>query len=84
MTDMRKQIMAEMTKVAAEAIARGENGLQAVQSAFPGVPLIVAVEAEMDADNAKTEAWWQTIERTIDGELVRRGIASAAEEDERC
>ena len=72
----RDEVLDELAKVAAEAEERGEDGLSAVEAM--GVPTEVAVAAWRIAENAKTERWWQTIERTIEGEVVRKAIGGEA------
>ena len=72
----RKEVIDELAKVAAEAMERGEDGVAAVQAM--GVPMDVAVQAWVIADDARTERWWEAVERTIDGEIIRRVIGGDA------
>ncbi|MEF2551331.1 hypothetical protein VQ042_08125 [Aurantimonas sp. A2-1-M11] len=72
----RKEILDELAKIAAEAMARGEDGWKAL--VLMGVPVSVATEAWLIADEAKTESWWQKVERTIDGEIIRKAIGGDA------
>lgn len=72
----RKEVIDELAKVAAEAMERGEDGMKAVEAM--GVPTEVAVQAWLIADQAKTERWWKEVERTIDGEVIRKAIGGEA------
>lgn len=80
MSTTRKQVMAQIITVMAEAKARGEDPYRAAERAFPGTPGIVLCEAEDELDHQRTEAWWRTIERTIDGEVIRNAIAGTPAE----
>ncbi len=80
MSDVRKQVMAQIISVMAEAEARGDNGFAAASQAFPGTPKSVLIEASVEVEDARTEAWWRTPERTIDGEVIRYAIAGPASE----
>ncbi|WP_203566180.1 hypothetical protein [Aurantimonas aggregata] len=66
----------ELAKVAAEAMARGEDGMKAVEDM--GVPTSIAAEAWVIADRAEAKRWWQRVERTIDGEVIRKAIGGKA------
>ena len=72
----REEVLDELAKVAADAMARGEDGMKAVENM--GVPTAVAAEAWVIADRAETERWWQQVERTIDGEIIRKAIGGDA------
>ncbi|MBC6714706.1 hypothetical protein H9Q09_00710 [Aurantimonas sp. DM33-3] len=72
----REEVLDELARVASEAIARGEDGMKAVENM--GVPTSVAAEAWVIADRAETERWWQQVERTIDGETIRKAIGGDA------
>lgn len=77
---VREEVMAELTAFIFAANARGEDGYKAAERAFPGVPDTVLILAMLDADEQKTEAWWQTVERTIDGEIIRNALAPKTED----
>jgi hypothetical protein len=76
-TNIRKQVMAAIVGCMSDAIRRGDNPFDAAQREFPGTPGGVLGEALYEAESAEEEAWWQTIERTIDGEVIRNAIAGA-------
>jgi len=49
-----------------------------LRKTFPGVPdsIVVglATDIEMAADEAAEETWWDQVEKTIDGEVIRKAI----------
>jgi hypothetical protein len=77
--DKREAVIAEIVKVMAAAKARGEDEMKAARATFPGAPEWVLLDALIRAEADEVEKWWESVERTIDGELVRRAIASAHE-----
>jgi hypothetical protein len=74
-SDTRRQVEAEIIKAIAEAEARGIEGVGAARRAFPGVPDSVLYELWAEFDYQRTEAWWQDLERTIDGEVIKNAVA---------
>lgn len=78
MSNIRKEVMAEIIRVMADAQARGINDFEACRAAFPGVPDMVLGEASAELGMAEEERWWQTIERTIDGEVIRNALGRPA------
>jgi len=78
-SDAREQVM-----VAIETVMRSvpsgtaHDRIAAARAAFPGTPELVLYEALASVDVEAVEAWWQGVERTIDGEVIRKGIAGAA------
>lgn len=80
-TQTRKEIMAHLVGLFVEARRAGLDDRQArrwVEAKCPGVPDLVLIEAAIDADSLETEAWWQSMERTIDGEVIARALAIPA------
>lgn len=75
----RDEVMAELCAFISEARRHGRNGVHDAQAAFQGTPLIVLYEAETMVEMEETEAWWQSVERTIDGEIIRAAIADTSE-----
>ena len=71
---IRKEVMAEIISLMAAATERGEDGWKVVEQSFPGIPSDVVAEAWVHVTNAETEAWWQSVERTIDGEVIRNAL----------
>lgn len=76
-TDIRAQVKAAIIGTMAEAEKAGRCPLATAEAAYPGTPGMVLGEcfAEMQMD--QEEAWWQRIERTIDGEVIRNAVAVA-------
>lgn len=76
--DTRAQVKAEIIRTIAEAQAAGlGDGVDAARRAFPGVPEMILWECWTDLDLQEQEAWWQRVERTIDGEVIRNAVAVA-------
>lgn len=73
-TDTRKQVLALIAETMALAMADGRDPWSAAEAEFPGTPYSVLGEAFCAASDAEEEAWWRTIERTIDGEVIRNAI----------
>ena len=76
--DTRQQVRAEIIRVIAEAQASGRDGIAVAKATFPGLPETVLWECWTDVEHAQTEAWWQAVERTIDGELIRNAVAKVS------
>ena len=76
-TDIRTQVKAAIISTMAEAEKAGRCPLAAAEAAYPGTPGMVLGEcfAEMQMD--QEEAWWQRVERTIDGDVIRNAVATA-------
>lgn len=74
-SEIRRQVMARIIEVGAAASAAGDDPWAAMQTAFPGLPVSVLAEAWVDVDAAETERWWNSVETTIDADLVKRAIA---------
>ncbi|NJL06978.1 MAG: hypothetical protein HC900_00970 [Methylacidiphilales bacterium] len=76
---IRKEVMAAIINVIAEAESQGKDGVTAARAAFPGTPEGVLWEAWAEHDTAKIEQWWKAVERTIDGEIIRNALAAKPE-----
>lgn len=76
MSDIRRQIEAQIISVMEEAEKQGRDALAAAAQAFPGTPEMVLILAAAELDCRRVEAWWQSMEKTIDGEIVRRALAA--------
>ena len=76
-TPARKEAMAEIIDTYRTAHARGGDGWRAVETAYPGIPTDVVAAAMVEAESEATEAWWQKVERQIDGEIIRNALAKA-------
>jgi hypothetical protein len=75
----RKEVMAEIISTMKAAKDRGQDEWSAAKRAFPGIPTFVLAEALAEFDASEAEAWWETVERTIDGEIIRNALAKAGE-----
>ena len=76
--DIRKQVMAHILGAMTEADAAGHDSFAIGRRMFPEVPIEVITEAWLEIENRKVEAWWQSVERTIDGELISRAAEGPA------
>ncbi|MCJ2097997.1 hypothetical protein [Methylobacterium sp. E-046] len=75
---IRRQVRAEIIRTIAEANACGlGDGVAAARRAFPGIPEAILWECWSELDQEHQEAWWQRIERTIVGELIRNAVTTA-------
>lgn len=74
----REEVMAELVAIAREGMALGASAPSYLMEKFPDLPEVVATEAWMRAEAADVEAWWRSVERTIDGEIIRRALAITA------
>lgn len=74
MSTIREQVMAEIEDVIRAAEDAGDDGIRAASEAFPGTPEMVIILASANVDLQRQEEWWQQVERTIDGEVIRKSI----------
>lgn len=77
---LKAEIMATVVEFMLQAEAQGLHPYDAAKAAFPGMPTDLLIDAEMAVHDQRDEAWWQTVERTIDGEILHRAIAGGASE----
>jgi hypothetical protein len=76
MSEIRKQVMAQIITFMQAAEKRGVDPYAATEAAFPSIPTEVVALAYVELGERKTEAWWESIEKTIDGELVERALTA--------
>jgi hypothetical protein len=74
---IREQVIAALVETYAQAKAQGLDGWRAVQTAFPGKPPEVIAEAMLAAEDEATAAWWASVERTIDAQIIGKAIVVA-------
>jgi hypothetical protein len=74
---IRQQVFAAIIACMSKAMSEGRDPQKAAEHEFPGVPGGILGEAYGEALAAEDEAWWRTLERTIDGELIRSAITAA-------
>jgi hypothetical protein len=68
-------VKAAIIQTIAEAQARGlGDGVDAARQAFPGTPEAVLYECWWALEDQQVEAWWRSLERTIDGEVIRNAL----------
>lgn len=73
---LERELLATMCRHLKEAKAGGSINLHdELEKAFPDVPDLVRFEAVVEFESEEVEAWWETLEKTIDGEILRRAIA---------
>lgn len=81
MNNVREQVMAAIVETGRKLRGDGIDVLSGLQRAYPGIPDEVLVEAWMKVDDEATEAWWQQVERTIDGEIIKQAVITAGKEN---
>jgi hypothetical protein len=69
---------AAITRVIGEAELAGRDGIAAARAAFSGGPKSVLWDARAVWDERQTEAWWNSIEQTIQGDAICNTIAEAS------
>lgn len=78
MTNRREQLKLEVTAAVIEHMRRsglkGEDREIDAYKAFPGIPGDVVINASMALGNEETEAFWDQLEKTIDGEILRKAL----------
>lgn len=74
MSSIREQVMAEIEDVIRAAEAKGKDGMVAAFKAFPDTPDMVIILAQANVETQREKDWWQQVERTIDGEVIRKSI----------
>lgn len=74
MTGTREQVMAHIVGIYRDAQSQGGDGWKAVEAACPGIPAEVVAEAMVIVEGENVEAWWQPVEKTIDGEVISRAL----------
>ncbi len=74
---IRREVMSEILRVMVEAQQAGRDPWREAERVFPGTPTSVIAAAWVDLESATEAAWWDAVERTIDGKVVRNAIAVA-------
>jgi hypothetical protein len=77
MSTTRQQVMALIVATMVQAMKDGRDPWKVAAAAFPGTPRMVLGEAYGEASCAEVENWWDQIERTIDGEVIRSALQAA-------
>jgi len=77
--EIREQVIAQIAQVMAEGEAIGHDPMAYAEEKFPGTPMLVMADAWSRFDDAKEQKWWDSVEKTIDGEIIRRAIGKVGE-----
>lgn len=73
--EIRDQVIAQVIEVIKQAREDGEEETAVVFRTFPGLPDQVYWDAFCALDSAEVNAWWETVEKTIDGEIIKNAIS---------
>lgn len=76
MSQVRKEVLEHIIDVVREGDELGLDGLKYARSKLPDVPEMVVAEAWCEHEHRKIESWWQSVERTIDAEVIRNALAN--------
>lgn len=77
--ELKREVRATMIEWILDYRAKGGlNELRAWESAHPGTPQSVYWDASLELDEQDENKWWETLERTIDGEVLKRAIGGGA------
>ena len=71
---VRDEVIGQIAEMIRLAEDRGLKGIPAARAAFPGTPEGVLIQAAIEADARREEEWWQSIEKTIDGEIIKAAL----------
>lgn len=72
--ETKEAVINEIAKVAYQAIKSGRDPHKVVGSTFPDLPDMVQIEAVAKAEIQTEDEWWEQVEQTIDGEIVKNAI----------
>lgn len=72
--ETKAAVLAAMTSIGREAKAQGDDAWTAIAKAVPDAPSDVVAEAYLALEDEASAAWWEQVEKTIDGELVRHAL----------
>ena len=72
--EIREQVIAHIVDVMMEGDDLGRDAMAYAEEKFPGTPMLVMADAWARFDGQKEAAWWDSVERTIDGEIIRRAL----------
>lgn len=71
--EIREAVLAQIAD-AMEGATGAVEAVRMAQQRYPGTPSTVCLDAWNRRRADATEAWWATVEKTIDVEIVRRAI----------
>ena len=78
MSSIREEVLARIVAVVRVAHESGLDGVAVARATFPGTPDAVLWEAWATVDSQLIEGWWQSVEKTIDAEIIKLAISKAA------
>ncbi|WP_029074473.1 hypothetical protein [Kaistia adipata] len=74
--NIRAQVMDEIMTTIRTAEDAGQDGYAEARRVYPAVPTSVIAEAWARVGHDRDEAWWASVERTIEGEIIQRAISA--------
>lgn len=72
--ETKEKVFAALIAAMERGVERGEYPMAAAEAEYPDVPHGVIVEAWCKFDDDMQDRWWDSIEKTIEGEIVRRAL----------
>lgn len=72
--ETKAAVLSALAEVGREARSKGLDPWQSIADAVPDAPSDVVAEAWLAVEDEASAAWWEKVEKTIDGEIVRRSI----------
>lgn len=75
--EIREQVLDQIAAVVFNGDRQGLDSYAMAVKTFPGTPGSVIAEAAAIAWGREEEEWWATVEKTIDGEVIKNAIALA-------
>ena len=73
--EIKEQVLAQVIEVIKQARANGEPEMEVIKRTFPGMPEDIYWQAFCALDSAEVDAWWESVEKTIDGEIIKNAIS---------
>lgn len=72
--DLRKQVVLTMVEACRAGVQQGKSYFDVLIDDYRDVPTDIIFEVESIMGREKDEAWWATVERTIDAEIINGAI----------
>lgn len=73
-TETKAAVLNSLANIGKGAKREGKDAWAAIAKAVPGTPSVVIAEAYLAVENEEEAAWWDQVEKTIDGEVVRAAL----------
>lgn len=77
--ETKDAVLCEIASVIRAASAEGKDGLKVAEAKFPGTPYMVLIEASVIVEMEDEDDWWEKVETTIDGEIMRQSLRIVGE-----